>query len=65
MTSQLQKAFDIDVMGDDNTYPTHMCRQCHNAMTKCILADSKEKASISAVSVYKWEAHTESCEVQP
>ena len=65
VSSELQKAFGIDITGDDNTYPKHMCRQCHNAMTKFILADGKGKASISAVSVYKWKAHTESCEVQP
>ena len=64
VTSQLQRAFGVDMAGDDaHTHPTHMCQQCHNAVQKCILADSKGKASTSTVSVFKWKAHKESCEV--
>ena len=51
------------VCNDDITiHPTHTCRQCYNAMEKCILAKTIIHG-IHTVTLFEWEPHSNNCTV--
>ena len=58
----IKSTFNVDVSTDSpSIHPTHMCRQCYNAMDKHERAITEGRISENSISIFHWEAHSDTC----
>lgn len=64
LASAIKSTFDVDTSTDSSViHPTHMCRQCFNAVDKHQRAIRAGQSSVNSIAIFEWQPHSESCSV--
>ena len=64
LATEIKATFDLDTSMDNMwIHPTHMCWQCYNALQKQQLDIKTCNTTVHFISLFDWEAHSDSFRV--
>jgi hypothetical protein len=61
LATTIKATFNVGTSTDN--IPTHICRQCYNAVQKQQLAIRAGNTTVHCISLFDWEAHCDNCRV--